>query len=308
MILLKSTRALLLLTVLASQAILAQAKTQVFACEPEWAALATEIGGDKLKVYSATTASQDPHHIQARPSLIAKARQADLIICSGSELEVGWLPLLLRQSGNSKIQPSQDGYFMASEQVALIEVPKALDRSMGDVHAAGNQHVHLDPYLLLTIAEKLSLRLSTIDPSNSTHYRENFANFSQRWQAATKRWEAMAQPLNGKNAIVYHKSFSYFLHWLNIHGLADLEPLPGMPPTAKHLAELLAISQQEHIDFIIYAAYKNTKAVDWLSKRSDIKPVALAYTVGGSPQSSDLFKLYEGMIEQLLAALGEATP
>src|SRR5688572_28411716 len=148
----------------------AAAQINVFATVPEWGALAQELGGEKVKVYTATTALQDPHHIEARPSLIARARGADLMVCTGAQLEVGWLPLLQTQSGNARIQLGRPGYFEAANFVAKLEVPQVLDRSLGDVHPAGNPHIHLDPYNIVRVAEALSERLVALDAANGDHY------------------------------------------------------------------------------------------------------------------------------------------
>lgn len=277
-----------------------KAQVQVFACEPEWQALAEELGGSYIKAMSATTAFQDPHHIEARPSLIAKTRKADLIICTGSELEIGWLPLLLRQSGNAKIQSGQVGYFLASEQVDRIEIPEKLDRSMGDVHAGGNPHVHLDPYRLLTIAEKLSERLKEIDPNNQEIYIERFLDFKKRWLSAIQKWQNIAKPLKGKKAVVNHRSWSYLFEWLGMQATADLEPKPGLPPTSSHLVKLLQKIKIEKPDFILVAMYQRDKGALWLSDKSGIPVVYLPFTIDGNKNSSTLFDLYESTISSLL--------
>ena len=155
----------------------AMAALNVFACEPEWASLVKELGGERVKAYSATTAFQDPHHIQARPSLIAKVRRADLLVCSGAELEVGWLPLLQRQASNAKVLPNSLGYFEASAVVERLDIPVKVDRSMGDVHAAGNPHVHLDPRRIQTISKALKHRLTQIDPEGKDQYQQRYENF-----------------------------------------------------------------------------------------------------------------------------------
>src|SRR5689334_17086031 len=167
----------------------AAAALSIFACEPEWGALATELTGDKANVYVATTALQDPHRIEARPSLIARARTADLMVCTGAELEIGWAPLLLSQSGNPNIQVGRPGYFEAAKQVRLIEVPTVLDRSQGDVHPFGNPHLHLDPRNIATVAVALSERMAALDGANSGYYRERANAFQQRWKEAMTRWE-----------------------------------------------------------------------------------------------------------------------
>src|SRR2546429_6935 len=181
----------------------ATAALNVFACEPEWTALAQELGVYKVSIYSATTALQDPHRIEARPSLIARIRSADLLICSGSELEIGWIPLLLTQSGNSKIQLGSPGYFEASQHVARLEIPKVIDRALGDMHPGGNPHVHTDPRNIARIAPALMERMSELDPANAESYRSRGRSFLERWQAAIARWEQQATPLKGVPVVVY---------------------------------------------------------------------------------------------------------
>src|SRR5712691_5803965 len=188
----------------------ATAALNVFACEPEWAALAQELGGDRVSVYSATTALQDPHRIEARPSLIARVRSADLLICSGSELEIGWIPLLLTQSGNPRIQIGSPGYFEASQQVARLEIPKVIDRALGDIHPGGNPHVHTDPRNIARITPFLMERLAQLDAAYAGIYRSRCKSFLGRCQAAIARWEQQAVPLRGVAAGVNHQDFSYF--------------------------------------------------------------------------------------------------
>ncbi len=285
---LKGATALLLVVALPAWT----AEVRILACEPEWQALAEALGGTQVQAESATTALQDPHHIEARPSLIAKARRADMVFCTGAELEVGWLPLLLRQSGNRRIQVDQPGYFMAAEQVERIEVPTQLDRSQGDVHASGNPHVHLDPHRLLQIAQAFSTRLTQIDPAQAAYYQARLTDFSQHWQAAIQTWEQQATLLQHTKAIVYHKSWSYLLNWLGVEIVGNLEPKPGTPPTSAHLARLLRISRQDKPDFILVAAYQDDRGARWLAQKSGVPVVVLPFTVGGSAQADDLFALY----------------
>ena len=273
----------------------------ILTCEPEWAALAKEIGKEQVEVVSATTAFQDPHHIQARPSLIARARWADLVVCTGADLEVGWLPLLLRQSGNAQIQPGKPGHFMAAGQVELIEQLEEVDRSMGDIHAAGNPHLHLDPERLLKVARKLATRLAMLDKQNTQAYQENFNTFEARWQNAIQSWKARAQPLMGARAVVQHRNWSYLLAWLGIEAVADLEPTPGLPPTSGHLTDLLAQIENKRPDFILLAAYQSERGAQWLSRRSEIPVITLPYTVGGNRSARDLFSLYDTTLDMLLA-------
>jgi len=280
----------------------ATAKVNVFTCEPEWKALVEELGKDHVKAFSATTAYQDPHHIEARPSLIAKARRADLVVCTGSELEIGWLPILLRQSGNAAIQEGKPGYFLASSLVERLEVPETLSRSMGDIHASGNPHVHLDPYRLQHIARSLAERLQAIDPEHSTFYQQQFTDFNQRWSQSIKQWEVIADTLKGKKAVVYHRNWSYLLSWLAIDAIADLEPKPGLPPTSAHLVSLLKTVKEQKPDFILVAAYQDTKSARWLSEKSAIPVVSLPFTVGGNKKADNLFALYQNTLSLLSTA------
>ena len=281
----------------------ATAAVNILACEPEWAALATEIGGDRVNVYSATTAMQDPHRIEARPSLIARARSADLVVCTGSDLEVGWLPLLFTQSGNPKIQPGTAGHFEAAQFVTRIEVPKVLDRSMGDVHPGGNPHIHLDPRNIAKVAEALAARLSQIDAPNAATYQARFAAFKPRWQSAIERWEREGVRLRGVPVVVYHRDLSYFIGWMGMREAGSLEPRPGLPATPAHLTELVERMKRDPAKVIVYSAYNSAKPAEFLSSRTGIASVMLPYTVGGTENAKDLFGLFDDTIARLLAAV-----
>lgn len=278
----------------------AQGKLNVFACEPEWQSLVETLGGEAVEAVSATTAFQDPHYIEARPSLIAKTRQADLIICTGAELEIGWLPLLLRQSGNARIQEGQPGLFLAAQQVTRIDVPQELDREHGDVHASGNPHVHWDPYRMLEIAQKLSQRLSEIDMPNAEVYAQRLGAFETQWTEKTALWEQMAASLQGKKVIVNHKNWSYLLQWFDVEVVGDLEPKPGIPPTSAHLAHLLEISRAESVDFILMANYQDAKGALWLQQKTGVPLLQLPFTVGGQENATDLITLYDAVIKALI--------
>ncbi len=276
-----------------------KAAINIFACEPEWAALAAEIAGDDATIYSATHAKQDPHHIRARPGLIAKIRRADLLICSGAGLEQGWLPILL-QRANKNIQPGNIGYLMASDHVELLDKPEKLDRSLGHLHAQGNPHVHLDPRRLLTIAGVLAEKLGKIDSTNAATYTARHKDFSQRWQQAITGWEQLAAPLKQQAVIAHHKSWLYLTDWLQLRLVATLEARPGVPPTASHLEELLQRTSSENILAIIRTPYDPTEASEWLHDRSKVPALVLPYTVGGNEDSQDLFSLFDNTIKLLL--------
>jgi zinc/manganese transport system substrate-binding protein len=278
------------------------AALNVLACEPEWASLATELGGDKVKVSSATSALQDPHRIEARPSLIARTRNADLLVCTGMELEVGWLPILLQQSGNPRIAPGQPGHFEAGKFVAHLEVPTRLDRSEGDVHAQGNPHIQQDPRNIALVADALAKRLSQIDPSNAGYYQSRYQDFSARWSAAMKKWEQQAAPLKNVAIIEHHKNMEYLLHWLGMREVGTLEPKPGVEPSAAHLASLLGQLQSQPAKMVLRAAYQDDRASKWLAERAHIPAVVLPFTVGGDDKAKDLFGLFDDTVQRLLEA------
>ena len=271
----------------------------VFACEPEWAALVEELAGGNVEVTVATTAFQDPHMLQARPSLIAGARSADLLICTGADLEIGWLPLLLRRSGNPGIQPGNPGHFLAADHVRRIEIPASVDRAQGDVHPQGNPHIHLHPRNIERVAEALAGRLAELDPAYADSYRANADDFLQRWNDARDRWEERAASLAGMRLVSHHRSFSYLADWLYLDIVATLEPKPGIPASGAHLSRLLEQLTPAPPAGIIRAPFENEKPAHWLSDRLEIPMIEMAFTVGGSEGAGDLFGLYEETITAL---------
>ncbi|MGS0682541.1 metal ABC transporter solute-binding protein, Zn/Mn family [Shewanella sp. 125m-7] len=278
----------------------AVAALNIFACEPEYAALAKELAPD-AKIYSATTAMQDPHQVQARPSLIAKMRQADLAICAGADLEVGWLPMLQMKSANAKVRSTDQGLFFAADQIETLDQLASVDRSMGDVHAQGNPHLHFDPTRLLSVANALTNKMIELDPEGKADYEAALASFSERWLAAIPSWQAKAAPLHGGKVIAYHSSFKYLFNWLGLEQVADLEPKPGIPPSSSHLASLLSRTKQDDILAIIIASYQSERGADWLADRSGLPVLVLPMSVGGNDQSIDLFSLYDSAIDLLLS-------
>lgn len=280
----------------------AHAALRVFACEPEWGALAQELGGKFVEVSVATSALQDPHQIQAKPSLIARARNADLVVCTGAELEIGWLPVLLQQSGNAKVQPGQPGNFAAADAVRKLDVPTQLDRAQGDVHAAGNPHIQTDPRAIAQVATALGARLQQIDPAHAADYAKAQADFMQRWQQAITRWTAQAAPLRGVAVVSQHKAFVYLYDWLGLKEVAVLEPKPGVEPSASHLQTVLATLKTTPARMVLYAAYQDPRPADWLSRNAGIAAVKLPFTVGGTDGAKDLFGLFDDTVSRLLAA------
>lgn len=281
----------------------AHAALNVLACEPEWAALTRELAGDLARISSATTARQNPHHIEARPSLIARARNADLLVCTGADLEIGWLPLLTRESGNARIQPGQPGYFEAAAQVRLLEKSGVADRAQGDIHPGGNPHLHADPRNLLSVANTLARRLAELDPANATRYAARNQDFQTRMGAAIARWEKDAAGLRGAPVAVQHRSWSYLADWLGLNVVADLEPKPGIEPSVASLASLLQGLKARPARMILRTPYQSPKPAEWLAERAGIDAVELPYTVGGSARATDLFGLFDDTLAKLKGGL-----
>jgi len=282
----------------------AHAALRVLACEPEWGALTQELGGPLVEVSVATTALQDPHQIQAKPSLIARARNADLVVCTGAELEIGWLPVLLAQSGNAKVQAGQGGNFAAADYVRKLEVPTQLDRAQGDVHAAGNPHIQTDPRNIALVAGALAARLAQIDPAHAADYAARQADFSRRWQQALARWNTQAAPLRGLAVVSQHKAFVYLYDWLGLKEVAVLEPKPGVEPTVSHLQEVQTTLKTTPARMVLYAAYQDARPSEWLSQNAHIPAVKMPFTVGGTEAAKDLFGFFDDTLARLLAAAG----
>ena len=273
----------------------AYAQLNVFACEPEWAALTKELSGEHAKVFTATHAGQDPHYVQARPSLIARLRSADLAVCTGAELETGWMPMLQRRARNSKVLPGKPGYFEATQQVVLLEKPDKLDRAEGDVHGDGNPHIQVDPRRVLEVAKALSSRLQQLDPGNRPAYENLLQDFTTRWLASIERWQAQAKGLKGKRAIVHHREWVYLLDWLGMQRTGSLEPKPSIPPNLAHLANL----KEQQADLIILSPANDRKPSTWLQEQTGTPVVVLPHTVGAVPNSDDLFGLFDEIIRRL---------
>ncbi|MBM4220237.1 MAG: zinc ABC transporter substrate-binding protein [Gammaproteobacteria bacterium] len=278
------------------------AAVRVLATTADWGALTKELGGDRVDVYTATTALQDVHRVEAKPSLVARARTAELLVANGAELEAGWLPVLMQESGNPRIQRGAPGFFEATAAVRLIEVPTKLDRSMGDIHPLGNPHIQLDPRNIVAVAKALAAKLAAIDPAGADIYAARGADFAKRWGEAMTRWEAQAAPLKGVPVVIMHRDQVYLVRWLGMKELAAIEPKPGVPPSAGHLGQLVTQLAATPPRMILANAYNDPKAANWLSSRAHAPVVVLPFSVGGSAGAKDLFTLFDDTIERLLGA------
>ncbi len=285
-----------------SLALPSQAAIRVLATTADWGALTQELGGERVDVYTATTAMQDVHRVEAKPSLVARARTADLLVANGAELEIGWLPVLQQESGNPKIQRGAQGYFEATSVVALVEKPEKFDRAMGDIHPLGNPHIQLDPRNVAAVAKALTARLTAIDPAGADYYATRAADFGKRWSEATARWQEKAAPLKGTPVVIMHRDQAYLCRWLGLQEIAAIEPKPGVPPTAGYLGQLVTKLAATPPKLILLNAYNDPKAANWLSERVHAPTVVLPFSVGGSKEAKDLFGLFDDTIDKLLGA------
>jgi len=277
----------------------AHAAVNVFACEPEWAALAKEVGGDSVSITAATTGTQDPHHIRAKPSLLAAMRGADLVFCTGAGLEDGWLPVLMQQAAPAGVQTGQPGNLMVGSYIHLLDVPAKLDRSMGDVHPEGNPHLQLDPRNITVAAKALGERLAQVDPAHAADYQKRLADFLARWNADIAQWESGAAKLRGLSVVSYHDGWSYLFHWLGMKQAATLEVKPGVPPTPSHLQEVLAAAKGAGVKVILLTPFEDDQAAQWLAGQTGAKVVRLPFTVGGLDGTDTLEAMFSRTVTLL---------
>lgn len=282
----------------------AQAKVNVVATLPVFGALATEIGGDRVAVQSLARGNQDPHFLDAKPSYVVALNKADLLIEGGLDLESGWLPAILIQSRNGKIQPNTDGNVNAAKGLRILEIPGAkFDRSMGDVHPLGNPHAWLDPRNAKLIAANIYQHLAKIDPEGQPYYEARLKDFLSRLDRKMAEWEPLLQKIRGKKAISYHKSFSYFADWTGLEIVANIEAKPGIPPSSKHIDDLLKIIPQQGVKAILAESFYPKKVPAYLSEKAGIPYLML-------PSDTDeygiatYFELIDYLLREIAKALG----
>lgn len=277
------------------------AQLNVFACVPEWASLVSELDPE-ARVHVATTAWQDPHYIEARPGLIAALRQADLAVCTGASLEAGWLPSLIRRASNTRIRPGQPGLFYAADQVTLHQPHDHVDRSMGDVHPEGDPHMHLDPDLVPQIMTALAQRMSEIRPDLASRYQRNLVRWQVDWNFKRREWQQAAETLAGQGVIVQHSTYGYLLRWLGINEVADLEPKPGLPPSAGHLSRLLSTPDLESARLILVAYYQEERPARWIQERTGVPVAIMPSTVVPEEGPATLSELIDLLVATLRRA------
>jgi zinc/manganese transport system substrate-binding protein len=279
----------------------AEAKVNVLATVPDLGALAREVGGEHVAVKVLARSTQDPHFVDARPSLILDASNANLLILNGMELEVGWLPAILTNSRNQSIQPGQPGYLDASTLITPKEVPREkLDRSMGDIHTGGNPHYTLDPRNGLLVARGIAERLGAIDPQHAKAYQANLAKFDRTLSARIAEWEKAFAPFKGTDVVTYHKSWIYFVEWAGFDEVAYVEPKPGLPPSAGHVARVLGVIKQRKVPFILQEEWYPAGTSEQLSRLGGARLVR----VPGQTREGQSYPDHIGqLVEETLGAL-----
>jgi zinc/manganese transport system substrate-binding protein len=269
-------------------------KLTVVTATTDIAALAQEVGGDKISVESIAKGYQDPHFVEAKPSFLLKLRQADLLIVVGLQLEIGWLPPLINQSGNARIQVGAPGYLDASQFAEILDIPTGtVTRAMGDVHPLGNPHYWLDPENGRRIAKGIAGKLGDLDPSNTAYYQERFQDFDKRLAAAEQKWDAEMKPYHGRKVVTYHNSFPNFAKHFSLNVIGYVEPRPGIPPTPSHTIELIGLMKRENCKVILVEPYFDLKTPQAIARDTGGIVVQYLPSVGGEKQVTNYFELFD---------------
>jgi ABC-type Zn uptake system ZnuABC Zn-binding protein ZnuA len=278
-------------------------KLDVMTSTTDLAALAQEVGGDRISVDAIARGYQDPHFVEAKPSFLLKLRRADLLIAVGLELEIGWLPPLVTQSGNPRIQPNAPGYLDVSQFAEILEIPRGqITRAMGDVHPQGNPHYWLDPDNGRRIAKGIAGKLAQLDPDNAAYFQQRFQDFDRRLTVAEQNWDAQMRPYAGRKVVTYHNSWPNFARHFHLNVVGYVEPRPGIPPTPSHTLELIQEMRRENIKVIMVEPYFDLKTPDSIGRETGGKVLVMCPSVGGEKAASDYFKLFDYDIQQLMQA------
>ncbi len=290
-------------TLFAALLLSAQAKINVVATLPDYGSIAREIGGDNVDVTVLAKPTEDPHFVDARPSFVVKLRQADVLIDGGAELEIGWLPPLLQNARNPKIELGQPGRVQASVGIRLMEVPEQLTRAAGDVHAMGNPHFMVDPIIAKAVAKHIANALSAVDPAHAADYQANEKKLEATINAKLQEWGAKLLPFRGQSLVAYHDSWVYFAHRFGFNINIFLEPKPGIPPSPSHLAEVISLMKAQKIKVIIVEPYHNRKIAEKVARSTGAKVVDFAQFPGALPDTGTYVKLIDALVNNLAAAL-----
>jgi len=285
----------------------AVAAINVITTTEDLAALAREVGGDKIKVEALARGYQDPHFVEAKPSFILKLHSADLLVAVGKELEIGWLPPLVQQSRNAKVQPGADGYLDASSTVKILDVPTGpITRAMGDVHPTGNPHYWLDPNNGRRVAEAIRDKLARMSPADTAYFASRYADFDHRLADAQKRWDGLMAPYKGLKVVTYHRSWPNFCDRFGLDVVGYVEPRPGIPPSPAHTLQLMAEMKRLGVKVLLVEPYFDLKTPQSIGRETGAKVVVLLPSVGGEKEITDYVKLFDYDIALLVSAIKEA--
>jgi zinc/manganese transport system substrate-binding protein len=280
------------------------ATLNVIAATQDLASIAQEVGGDKIKVTSLAKGYQDPHFVEAKPSFVLLLNKADLLIVVGRDLEIGWLPPLITQSRNARIQPGAAGYLDPSQAAKILEMPTgSLTRAEGDVHPLGNPHYWLDPENGRRIAQAIARKLSELDPANAAIYAQRQGDFDKRLVAAAERWRAAMAPYKGLKVVTYHRSWPNFADAFGLNVIGYVEPKPGIPPTPQHTLDVINAMKAQNVKLILVEPYFDTKTPTSIAAGVGGKVLIMPPSVGGVPQASDYFKLFDTDVAMLIDAI-----
>ena len=285
----------------------AEAALNVVTTTSDLASIVSEVGGDKIAVESLARGYQDPHFVEAKPSFVLKLNKADLLVVVGRDLEIGWLPALINQARNARIQPGADGYFDASLTAKILDLPTGqLTRAMGDVHPLGNPHYWLDPETGRAIAKAVQAKLSQKDPANAPYYAQRAADFDRRLSEAQQRWTSMMAPYKGIKVVTYHRSWANFADAFGIDVIGYVEPKPGIPPTPQHTLDVIQAMRAQGVKLIIVEPYFDSKTPNSIASQTGGNVLVLPPSVGGVPAASDYLKLFDTNISLLVGAIKSA--
>jgi zinc/manganese transport system substrate-binding protein len=276
-------------------------KVKVITTLTDLASLTQEVGGDKVDVEALAKGYQDPHFVEPKPSFLLKLRNADLLVLVGLDLEIGWLPPLITQSGNGKIQPAGQGYLDASQFAEILEIPQGkVTRAEGDVHPLGNPHYWLDPNNGRRIARGIATKLGEMDPTDAAYFQQRYQDFEKRLAEAEKKWDAEMAPYRGRKIVTYHRSWPNFAKHFGLDVIGYIEPRPGIPPTPSHTIELVNLMKRENVKIELIEPYFDLKTPDSIASMTSGKVVAMMPSVGGKPEITDYFKLFDYDINLLI--------
>ena len=295
------------LAMLAAGAGRAQGKLNVIATTEDLASIGREVGGDHITIESLARGYQDPHFVEAKPSFILKLQKADLLVVVGRELEIGWLPPLVLQSRNARVQQGGQGYLDASSQARILDIPQGqVTRAMGDVHPSGNPHYWLDPENGKSIAQAIAAKLSQLRPADKPYFDQRLADFSKRLDAALARWTTALAPFKGAKVVTYHRSYPNFAERFGLNVIGYVEPRPGIPPTPQHTLDLINEMKRQNVKIVMVEPYFDLKTPNSIGRATAAEVLVLPPSVGGVKEITDYFTLFDYDVNLLVAALKKA--